>query len=235
MALPLLKCKVISNHFITPTVFSLKFETNPTFEYLAGQFISIIIPGAGPQGRNLRRAYSIASTPQIHPNEICVKLVEKGPGTNYLVKLKAGDFFEAQAPFGDFIYKTNPEKEVVFIATGTGISPFRSILASKKYRENPALKSIVLFGVRTEDELLYTNELQQTAQLLVNCVSRPQGKWSGFHGRVSDYLKKNADKDFHLKNSDFYMCGNGEMIQEVKDYLISQDVSKDSIHQEKYY
>ena len=129
-------CRVIRNEYITPTVYELKFVSEPDFAFEAGQFISIIVPGMGPKGRDLRRAYSIASAPKIRPYELCVKLVNEGPGSNYLADLKAGDTFKAMAPYGDFVYKTLASRHVVFLSTGTGIAPFRAMIFSDRFREN---------------------------------------------------------------------------------------------------
>lgn len=231
-----LTCKVVSNEMITPTVFSFKFMPEPDFQFVAGQFVSIIIPGAGPQGRDLRRAYSIAATPEMRPLELCIKIVEGGPGSNYLRNLKPGSEFSIMAPYGDFVLKRKEGKGAVFISTGTGISPFRSILNSKSFLENPVMPSYNIFGVRTEDELLYADEFLNLEVPVgyVRCVSAPTPSWDGFKGRVTDYLRILPD-NFPWKSLDYYLCGNGAMIEEVKNILKEKGIEKDSIHQEVYY
>src|SRR4051812_29923457 len=103
-------CTIKSFEKLTPTVFHTEFETDHPLTFKAGQFISIIIPGAGPKGRDLRRAYSIASSPESKLIQLCIRLVEEGPGTNYLYNLKPGDKLKGWAPYGDFVYKTLPTK-----------------------------------------------------------------------------------------------------------------------------
>jgi CDP-4-dehydro-6-deoxyglucose reductase len=147
MAAQEFKCVVKSFKMLTPTVFETVFEgrlaSDPSVSmtFQAGQFVSIVIPGAGPNGRDLRRAYSIASGPETHPIELCVKLVEGGPGTNYLYKLREGDTFKGFAPYGDFLYRTHSAKNACFIATGTGIAPFRSMVFSEKFKSDPPQKA----------------------------------------------------------------------------------------------
>ncbi|MBN21871.1 MAG: hypothetical protein CL678_11375 [Bdellovibrionaceae bacterium] len=228
-------CKVISNVHVTPTVFILSFTSEPGFEFKAGQFISIIIPGAGPNGRDLRRAYSIASAPETNPVELCVKLVENGPGTNYLHSLKPGDEFNGLAPYGNFTYVTPSEKTAVFISTGTGIAPFRSMIRSGVYQSNPPQRSIFLFGVRHEEELLYHDELSANEHVeWIPTVSRPTKETSLFKGRVTDYLRANPEF-IDWMGSEYYLCGSGDMIKEIKEILSSHGVTKEAIHQEKYY
>src|SRR4051794_37022369 len=108
------RCTVKTVRMLTPTVFETTFETDPPFNFVAGQFVSVVIPGAGPKGRDLRRAYSIASSPELRPIELCVKIVEDGPGTQYLYRLKPGDTFRAMAPYGDFVYKPKQNRKACF-------------------------------------------------------------------------------------------------------------------------
>jgi len=230
-------CVVKSFQMLTPTVFELTFEPRETpFPFEAGQFISIVIPGAGPKGRDLRRAYSIASAPEKSPVELCVKLVEGGPGTNYLYKLRPGDEFRGFAPYGDFVLEPKPGRHACFISTGTGIAPFRSMILSQNMRENPPASATCLLGVREEAELLYMQELGDAPGLTwVPAVSRPvTEEWKGFRGRVTDYLRS-READFPWRETEYYLCGGGAMIDEVKAILAERGVEKESIHQEIYY
>ena len=231
-----LVCTVESFKMLTPTVFETHFQTNLPLEFLAGQFVSVIIPGAGPSGRDLRRAYSIASSPETKPIQLCIKIVEEGPGTQYIHQLRAGSTFKVMAPYGDFLYKPKPNRHACFIATGTGIAPFRSMMTSKHFKENPPLSSLCLLGVRTEDELLYENIFKSLPNAEhIQAVSQPTAAWNGFKGRVTDYLRGITLSDFPWLETEYYLCGHGGMINEVKAFLADKGVLKDSLHQEIYY
>lgn len=228
-------CTVTSFRMLTPTVFETCFETHQPITFEAGQFASVIIPGAGPKGRDLRRAYSIASSPDQRPIELCVKIVPDGPGTQYLYGLRPGDKFRVMAPYGDFIYKTKVERNACFISTGTGIAPFRSMILSEKFKNQLPQNSYCFFGVRTENELLYPDLVQACPSLqFVNALSQPSAAWKGFRGRVTDYMKQQKE-DFPWLETDYYLCGHGGMISEIKAFLAEKGVQKDSIHQEIYY
>lgn len=231
--------KLIGKKQLTADVFEMHLASSAPFLFAPGQFISILIPGAGPGGRDLRRAYSISSSPELMPSknifELCVKLVEGGPGTNYLNNMKIGETFKGHVPFGDFVYKTKSDKHAMFIGTGTGIAPFRSMLLSKVYTENKPLSTTLLFGARDTGDLLYTDELTPILKTnFVQALSRPTPGWHGFKGRVTDWLRKNANV-VDWKNTEFYLCGSGAMIDEVKLILTDQGVEKGSIHQEIYF
>ena len=231
-----LVCQVTSNTSVTPTVFHLAFKTDADFEFKPGQFVSVLIPGAGPQGRDLRRAYSIAASPEERPIHICVRLVVNGPGTNYLSKLKPGDTFKAQAPFGEFVYKPKPGRRVCWIATGTGISPFRSMAMSRLFRDFPPVSALCLFGSTDETELLYNDLFTGFDHLEWKvCLSRPSPQWKGYKGRVTHYLENLGDS-FPWMETDFYLCGNGAMIEEVKKFLMQgKGIPKEAVLQEVYY
>lgn len=250
-------CTVKAHRIITPTVFELAFDSEPIpsndpskpsptepFHFSAGQYISVVVPGAGPNGRDLRRAYSIASEPEKRPAELCVKIVDGGPGSNFLNRLRPGDTFRGFAPYGDFTYETASNRGVCFIATGTGIAPFRSMMLSEAFKENLPKAALCLLGIRDEGELLYKEELSDRAFSSSNgnafrvkwvpCVSQPIGKWDGFRGRVTDYLRTLGDS-YPWKETEYYLCGAGQMIDEVRAILTEKGVEKDAIHREIYF
>jgi ferredoxin-NADP reductase len=68
----------------------------------------------------------------------------------------------------------------------------------------------------------------------ISTVTQPKGAHGGFQGRVTDWLRAQG-VDFPWTQTEFYLCGNGAMITEVKQILAEKGVDKDSIHQEKYY
>lgn len=224
---------------LTPTVFELDFvPIEKVLAFKAGQFVSVIVPKAGPQGRDLRRAYSIASPPQSSSITLCVKLVEGGPGTNYLYKLRTGDRLRGFAPYGDFIFETPRERSTVFVSTGTGIAPFRSMLLSQGSERVSLEKSYLLLGVRTEDEILYPAAMKDLlGRRWIPTVSQPTRDGDFFRGRVTDVLKNWAEKapPFEWNETDFYLCGNGAMISEVTALLIEKGVPKEQILKEKYF
>jgi CDP-4-dehydro-6-deoxyglucose reductase len=235
------QAELISKKSLTVDVIEFRFRPEPEFTFQPGQFISIVIPGRGPGGRDLRRAYSIASAPELRQGshsefDLCVKLVEGGPGTQYLNGLKIGEKFTGMAPFGDFVYHSKAGRHAVFIATGTGIAPFRSMALSKGFQNQPPASARLLFGARNEGDLLYTEELQAVlgTQNFIQALSRSGKEWGGFQGRVTDWLRQNAAQ-IAWKETEFYLCGNGAMIDEVKQILVAQGVEKSSIHQEVYY
>ncbi|MGE4233587.1 MAG: ferredoxin--NADP reductase [Bacteriovoracia bacterium] len=223
-------------------VFELKVKRPEGFQFKAGQYISIVIPGAGPGGRDLRRAYSIASPPEWDEIELCIKKVENGPGTTYLGSLKEGDHFRGQGPFGDFVLEHDQSLPSLFIGTGTGIAPLRSMVLSDEWVSKADVG--FLLGVRHEQDTLYP-ELFDFPKVFAKhedvklVFSRPTENWiqkpNQFKGRVTDYLRQMTWDTEKTKKAHYYLCGNGEMIKEVKEILATKGVDKENIHTEKYY
>ncbi len=257
---PLKKFLVVSKKNLTHDVFELQLERPASsvsddyaLEFKAGQYLSVVVPGAGPGGRNLRRAYSIASPPETPYLELCVKLVEGGPGTNYLNSLKVGDYLEGQAPFGHFVLNHDQTKPCVFIGTGTGVAPHRSMILSQEWQSRAPLA--FLLGVRSESDILYPELFNGSTPVLCDhkhvtiALSRPQASSSealkkvsqhhgGAHittGRVTAYLETMRSDGFPTAEAHYYLCGNGAMITDVKAWLETQNVTKEQIHTEKYF
>ena len=106
----------------------LEFEKEGVlrFGFVAGQWLSL--KQARPDGEELTRAYSIASPPADDNHfALCLNRVQDGFMSNFLCEMKEGDEISCQGPFGDFILRP-PLRDTIFIATGTGIAPFRSML-----------------------------------------------------------------------------------------------------------
>jgi len=228
-------CTVIKKEHLTPTIIGLSFEPSKKFTYEAGQFLSIIVPKSEVLAKAVKRAYSFSSPDALSGYELCVKHVPGGLGSSYVAALKEGDTFKAFAPYGDFRYSTSPLRAVCFVATGSGVAPFRGIALSREFRENPPKKSLLLFGARNEEEILYRGSFEHLGIEVVHSLSKPTPFWGGHRGYVTDYLKV-LPHSWNWHGTDFYICGNGAMAVEVTDFLRqARGVSANAIHSEIYF
>src|SRR5690348_16051372 len=104
--------------------FVFEAEGGP-LHFAPGQFVSF---SHEIGGREITRAYSIASAPNGSPRfDLCLNLVEDGHFSPHLFAMQPGDRVEMREPLGLFTLR-RPEREALFIATGTGIAPFRAML-----------------------------------------------------------------------------------------------------------
>ena len=117
--------KVIAVRQLTHDVRQIDFRLIEPREirFKAGQFVSFEVPDART-GRTVTRPYSIASAPST-PDRVSLLLnfVPDGPGSTYLFKLNEGDTTTFSGPAGNFYLRDDPERELLFLATGTGIAP----------------------------------------------------------------------------------------------------------------
>ncbi len=210
--------KVSEIRQLTNETFSLKMP-KARFAFKAGQHISL-----GIRGDYQSREYSIYSGANDESLEVLVKEVENGYFTPKLRKLKAGDVVEIHGPFGKFGMEPKDAEngKFVFIASGTGIAPFRSIV-----RTYPEIDYTLIHGVRLADEAYDKHEYADDRYIL--CTSRD--KKGTYHGRLTGYLKNCT---FALE-TEFYLCGNSDMIFDALEILKEKGFERDQIHCEVYF
>jgi len=206
-----------------------------TFTFTPGQFVSVI---DRVDGREITRAYSIASPRDGNRFELCLNRVEDGIVSPYLFGLRPGDEIEIGEPIGYFTLR-HPGRRAVFIATGTGIAPFRSMLLHHLPQTQPRIT--LLFGVRYEQGLLYRDELERLDQQyesfrFIPTITRPTESWNGRTGRVHAHLDEalGLRTPDELITVDVYICGLKEMVDDVRQELKKRGFDRKQIIFEKY-
>ena len=216
----------------------LEFEIKsvPRFGFVAGQWLSF--KTNEPNGEEITRAYSIASPPSADDRfALCLNRVQDGFMSNFLCDMKAGDEIACQGPFGDFTLRP-PMRDTIFIATGTGIAPFRSmlhwLLADETRHQGKQLS--LVFGNRTERDIYYHDEFLRLAAQHANfnylpTLSRGDAAWTGLRGYVQEHVSAitSGRTDMHA-----YVCGLDKMVKANRDLLKSLGWDRKSILYEKY-
>jgi ferredoxin-NADP reductase len=228
-----MKATIVEFHDIAPEVRHFVFEV-PEVEGLSfkpGQFVSFQhVLG----GKKITRPYSIASLPNGNRFELCLNLVHEGIFSPYLFSLKPGDTLEMPAPLGFFTIR-NPDRETLFIATGTGIAPFRSM--APDYLAHPQSKQLtLLFGVRHERTIYYRDDFdalarQYPAFRFWPTLSRQEPSWNGRTGHVQTHLLE-AIGD--RRDLDIFICGLKAMVDDVRAILKELGFDRKQIIFEKY-
>lgn len=215
----LTKHECIEVRDLNESAYIVRFTKNG-MKFKAGQYITL-----GREADLDTREYSIYSGENDECLEVLVREVGEGCVSKKLRKAKVGEKLNVDGPFGFF---TIPEEEVqnnklVFIATGTGISPFHSFV--KTYGED--LDYQILHGVSSMKDAFESDHYD--ADKYIVCSAKDSK--AHHHGRVTDYLKKH---DF-TPETRFYLCGNCDMIYEAFDILAAKGFSTDHLHAEVYY
>jgi ferredoxin-NADP reductase len=216
----------------------IEFEVSGVshFGFVPGQWLSV--KTTTPGGEEMTRAYSIASPPTENGSvAFCLNRVQDGFMSNYLCNLEVGETISFQGPFGDFTLRP-PLRDTVFIATGTGVAPFRSmlhwLLAEKERHQDRQFW--LLFGARRQQDLYYRDEFEQLAMEHGNfhfqpTLSRAEEDWPGLRGYVQQHLGEivGMRTDMHA-----YICGLEKMVQANRDLLKTLAWDRKSIRYEKY-
>src|ERR1700682_2222875 len=216
----------------------LEFEVQgaPRLGFVPGQWLSLKV--SKPDGEEITRAYSIASAPAESGRfALCLNRVQDGFMSNHLFELAAGDEITFQGPFGSFILRP-PLRDTVFIATGTGIAPFRSILhwLLAERDRHQGRQFWLLFGARGERDIYYREEFERLAAEHANfhflpSLSRAAPEWKGLRGYVQQHLGEivGMRSDMHA-----YICGLDKMVKANRELLKSLGWDRTSIRYEKY-
>lgn len=210
---------------LSDTAFVVRCERGKML-FQPGQYVTV-----GLAGDLHVREYSIYSSPDDPYLEILVKEVEGGLVSRKLRALKPGDSLQVEGPFGYFVLDDVPsDAPVLMIATGTGISPFHSML-----RAYPHIDAVLLHGVRTSAENYDWQEYSN--RKLIRCVSRAPESSSNhnsidYHGRVTDYLRAHPRTD---STTHCFLCGNCDMIYEAFDILQEQGIPSRQLFAEVYF
>jgi ferredoxin-NADP reductase len=215
----------------------LEFEVEgmPQFGFVPGQWLSL--KQTKPDGEELTRAYSIASPPDGNRFALCLNRVQDGFMSNYLCDLAEGAELSGQGPFGNFILRP-PLRDTLFIATGTGIAPYRSMLQwlLAEPSRHQGKQFWLLFGSRTEKDVYYHQEFLELAMKHRNfcylpSLSRGGPDWTGLRGYVQEHVPGivSGRSDMHA-----YICGLDKMVSANRELLKGLGWDRKSILYEKY-
>ncbi|NNM53378.1 MAG: FAD-dependent oxidoreductase [Spirochaetales bacterium] len=174
------------------------------------------------------RPYSFSSHPDQEQLSFLFRRLENG-FTAWLAQRKPGDEVGVGTPFTLFKPQGGPQE--VWIATGTGIAPFVSLLRASR----PCVPRELWYGVRSPQEAALQEELRlQEGKGLRLWFSRPDTGANPPHqpsGRLTEHLDQlplEADLEY-------YLCGNGSMIRQTTEYLKHQGISPSRLHGEAFY
>ncbi len=229
-----MKVQSIIDHTSSVRELVLKADSPAQFQFKAGQFVMLHVPQ--PEGKPALRAYSIASDERDHSGyKLLFKYVDNGKASEFVWKLKGDETLQMTGPFGKVFFQEPPTEQIVFLNTGTGLSQHLSYLLSKK-EQFPHLKYRLLFGMRTEQDCYYTQELDALKKQLPDfqwefVLSRPSENWTGKKGYVQNFIE---EYDYMNVPTTFYLCGNGGMIKATKEILLAKNFDPKKIWVEAF-
>lgn len=215
--------------------FAWRPDGRASFDFRAGQFISLHLETNGDDDV---RAYSIASAPRSDGFDLCLNRVLGGRFSNYLCDLRGGETIRFEGPFGFFTPRQPFDRDVVFIATGTGIAPIRGMLQALFAPGRPTDRQVwLIFGVRYPETILYRAELDALAARHLNfhfwpTLSRAPVGWTGRRSHVQVHVEELCRA--RVGTIDAYVCGLKAMVDDVRTRLKAMGFDRKAIRYEKY-
>lgn len=218
---------------VSPRVYLEQFElVNPTeITFLSGQTVMLMLaPG-------VNRVMSIASPPsENHAILLCHDVGPMGPYSKWALSAKVGDPMQMTGPLGAFVLDRQSGRKKVFVATGTGIAPFYGM--TKDYLLSGGTDDVTIYwGMRHEEDIFWQNDFEELARRYPNfrfilTVSQASEGWQGKRGHVGDHLF--ADEK-NLPAADIYLCGNKNMVADMRTRLPQAGVPSAQIKFELFY
>lgn len=221
--------------------FEIPQELKSDYTFLPGQYLTLktLI-----QGEDIRRSYSLCSSPLEGEWRVAVKQVEDGKFSTYLnTSVKIGDQLEVMTPTGHFKLETNRlnENSYVFFAAGSGVTPIMSMIKTV-LKEEPLSDITFFYGNKSFSTIIFREEIEALKNeymdrlRVIHVLSRESLGNKIQKGRI-DIQKCEALYDAFLNTSEIagvYVCGPEEMIHSVKDSMLAKGVEERLIHFELF-
>ena len=216
-------------------LFNVPEELKPNYTFIAGQYVNLRLT---LDGQEIRRAYSICSSPESGELRIAVKAVKDGAFSLFAnTKLKVGDVLEVGKPEGKFTFEPHADRQKNYAAfvAGSGITPAISILKSVLKGE-PQSSFVLVYGNKSPEETIFHQELHDlqskyTGRLFVHYVFSQAKADGALFGRIDKSVVNFVMNDKHaaLEFDKFYLCGPEEMINIVSKVLKEHNIKDSAI------
>ena len=221
--------------------FEIPSELQDEFKFRQGQHLTL---KADIDGEDIRRSYSLCSSPIENQWKVAVKLIPGGKFSTYINDvLKTGDILEVMSPSGNFGVEVNADttKNYLFFAAGSGITPVLSMIKTHlKAEPNSTCK---LFYVnKTAKSIIFKEELEQLRNTyfgrleIYYFLTKERRDIELFNGRFDDEKMRVLTKTFIdiPDTSEVFLCGPEKMVNYVSNYLINAGLPKELVHFELF-
>ena len=154
--------------------------------------------------------------------------------SNYLFKeAKIDDLLRVEGPIGTFYLRNSSKKNIIFLATGTGIAPVKSILEGleKSYEQVKNKNLWVIVGARYKKDLFWAPNFKNLNIKYIRVLSRQNNDWNGEKGYVQNTVLK---QQIDLENAQVYACGSNDMIDSAKKLLTKNNLNANNFFSDAF-
>ena len=214
-------------------VFDVPENLTQDFSFIAGQYITL---KAVINGEEVRRAYSLCSSPNSNVVKVAVKAVENGKFSVYATtQLKVGDVLEVSKPEGKFVLEPQKDKNYLGFAAGSGITPLMAMVKTVLETEATATFTLI-YGNKSSETIIFNDELTSLLEKypsnfkLQHVLSRAQQE-GALQGRIDKEKVGFCINDIY-KDTSFdaaFLCGPEEMVKDATSALTENGFAGDSI------
>ncbi len=217
--------------------------TDKKIAYKSGQFLTLIV---SVQGKEVRRAYSLCSSPYIDDDlVVTIKRVDNGLMSNWLPDhLKIGDTVKVMEPMGQFTteYKKDQKRHLIMFAGGSGITPMMSLIKSTLDQEPDSICSLIYCN-RDIDSIIFKHAFDTLQTVdegrfhVIHILDNAPMNWQGYSGLLNhDMLTKLFERipDWGIDKTTYLMCGPEGMMKNVDTLLEARSIPKEKIFKESF-
>ena len=206
----------------------LRIPPSSNFNFNSGQYVNII------KG-NLTRSYSIANCSD-HKNELefFIKNYENGLMSEYFFnEAKVEDLLRMEGPIGTFFLRDSNLENVIFLATGTGVAPIKSIIEGmeKSHEQYKNRNLWVIVGARYREDLFWEPNSEILNIKYIPVLSRQVNDWNGEKGYVQDIALK---QEINLENTQVYACGSTNMINSARELFLTNNLEENNFFSDAF-
>ena len=228
-------------------LFTFKLIDPPGLNFIPGQYLIMKVP---KNKELVSRAYSIASSNTIRDSfQLIIEIVPQGLASNYLINLKENDQAVFQGPAGQFQLRKN-NKEKIFLVTGTGIAPILSMIKSnfqfsifnyqlfwglKNYKDVYLFDELKSSFTKATEDKQFNLKICLSREQNLDMIPEPDRKYFEL-GHIDVVFNKQFNNEAmkQWSNFEFYLCGRREIVDSLKNFLISKNIPQENIVFEKF-
>lgn len=201
--------------------------------YSAGQFFILKNINVPSEIKHNFRSYSVLRA--YREDEICFGIKNKGPFTNSICSLEAGQEVELRGPFGLFRLPEDLDAPFVFLGAGVGITPLFCMIEELTQKKQ-GRDYYLLYSNKTEEDIAYREELEDFAKenghlKIVHTLTR-QKDWEGERGRIDfEMIERNVPE---YQSARYFLCGPKAFVEGLSKTLIDNGIPKKRVHLERW-
>lgn len=204
------------------------------FEHLPGQYVRLDLPGSAQE-----RSYSMTTCTADWPlMNFLVRRIPGGAMSTRLAQLQPGDKLTVRGPYGSF-YLRDGDRPLLWVAGGTGLAPFLSMLSALRQAERTDRDIVLCFGVNSAEDMCWPDATRELLQgfsrlKLLMAMGHPPAGWTGVQGTAVDALAAADLAPLAAAGAQAYLCGPPPMVAAARSRLADAGFVPDSIFNEEF-